>query len=601
MIENAKNTPIEKLLGKDDNSNELIYKIPPYQREYSWTKEQWENLFDDIEDNNKGYFLGSIICIHESKDSSTFLSVIDGQQRLTTVSILLASLLNVINEYDNNHPTQDIINPRTNKTNGQMYYGLQDMLVIEHNMRLTLSIQNQNTDDYTYLLSINELTKGYEQPKNFGNRRISKAYEYFKNRLLEVDENENHVYSIEKIFEFLKKVSSAMIVKIDVQDIASAFTLFESINNRGMPLTPIDLIKNSIIGKIDKNPEETNQQWQTIVKNIESYEDQVRYLRHYYHAFQNKPEVKNSKFTKATKSNIIKIYSEHIKKNVNFIFTELIEKSKIYTLFVHPENIEENSRFFKYKNKLINLQRLGVAPSYALLLHLFSVNEDEDYTRLLNFLENWFIRRHLTDYPATNKLDQIFLDLISEMEKRDYNLEFIRSFMMVKERYTSDSVFEELLKNGDLYTINVGATRCLLTKLEKSKRTRENEVDFWALSDNKKLIWSIEHILPQNPDKDSNWNDFFNDDERKNYVHKLGNLTLTCYNSTLSNKSFDKKITVQDKEGKDIGLQSGNVLLNEYLKNMKNSQWTKECIETRSSALANNIIKLFKQELEVLT
>lgn len=585
MIENAKNIPVEKLLGKDDNSKELIYKIPPYQREYSWTKEQWENLFDDINENESGYFLGSIICIGEENG---YLSVIDGQQRLTTISILLVSVFNIINEYDSNNKSEDIINPRTNKSNGQMYYGLQDMLVIDERIRLTLSIQNQNFDDYKYLLSINKVINQSEQPKNFGNRRISKAYEYFKLRLLETDEYGNPLYSIKNIFEFLKKVSSAMIVKIDVKDIASAFTLFESINNRGMPLTPIDLIKNSIIGKIEKNPEETNKLWQTIVKNIESYEDQVRYLRHYYHAFQNDSKVKNSNFTKATKSNIIKIYSEHIKKDVVFIFNELIEKSKIYTLFVAPENIDDTNSFFKYKSKLIDLQRLGVAPSYALLLYLFSVKKEEEFTSLLNFLENWFIRRHLTDYPATSKLDQIFLDLVGTLYTAEYSLESIKSFMMAKERYKSNEEFKNLLLNGDIYSINTGATRCLLTKLEKSKRTRESEVDFWALSDNKKLIWSIEHIMPQNPDSKTNWHEI-DEETRKSYLHRLGNLTLTCYNSKLSNKSFKDKSSIMENNN-DVGLQSGNVKINEYLKNKE--AWTIINIEERTKSLATEIITL---------
>ncbi len=586
MIKNAKNIPIEKLLGKDDNNKELIYEIPPYQREYSWGKEQWENLFDDINENDPGYFLGSIICIGEENKC---LSVIDGQQRLTTISILLCSLLHIINIHNENNPNDRILDLGKNEEYATLWSGLKKYIFLkDFRPRLTLSIQNQNYDDYIYLLSINKLVNQPEQPKNFGNRRISKAYEYFKFRLLEPNEDGGASYSIKNIFEFLKKVSSAMIVKIDVIDIASAFTLFESINNRGMPLTPIDLIKNSIIGEIGENPEEINNQWQTIVKNIESYEDQVRYLRHYYHAFQNDSKVKKSNFTKATKSNIIKIYSEYIKKDVLFIFNELIEKSKIYTLLVAPEKIHYTNSFLKYKNKFIDLQRLGVAPSYVLLLYLFSVKKDEDFTSLLNFLENWFIRRHLTDYPATNKLDQIFLDLVSQLYKKNYDLDVIKSFLMTKERYSSDDKFQELLIAGDIYTINTGATRCLLTKLEKSKRTKESEVDFWALSNNQKLIWSIEHIMPQNPDSKTDWINI-DVDTRKTYLHRLGNLTLTCYNSTLSNKSFNDKSSIKEN-GNDVGLQSGNVKINEYLKDK--TAWTIENIEDRTKLLTDEIIKL---------
>lgn len=509
---------------------------------------------------------------------------------MTTVSILLISLLNVITKYNKEYPEDKILDLGEHEEFATMWSGLKKYLSLKNiGIRLTLSIQNQNNYDYEYLLSINALIEKKDEPKNLGNRRIKKAYEYFKSRLLEIDEEDPLLFQINNIFDFLKKVTSAMVVKIDVKDIASAFTLFESINNRGMPLTPIDLIKNSIIGKIGVNPENTNNEWQTIVKNIESYDDQVRFLRHYYHAFQSNDKIKITPYIKATKSNIMKIYVEHIKKDVRFIFNELIKKSSIYTLFVQPEKIDD-IKVLKYKNKLIDVKRLGVAPSYALLLYIFVTHENEDFTELLNFLENWFIRRHLTDYPATNKLDQIFLDLIGEIGKKDYNFQVIKQQMTLKERYKSDEEFKDLLINSDLYTVNTGATRCLLTKLEKSMRTKENEVDFWSLTDAGKLIWSIEHILPQNPDDKSDWNKIFTDDEKKDCVHKLGNLTLTCYNSPLSNKSFKAKNSVKDAKNNEVGLKSGNVKINEYLKNI--DSWEKSCIDERSELLAEQIILL---------
>ena len=420
MIEKANNIPVEKLLGKDDNNKELIYKIPPYQREYSWGKDQWENLFNDINDNEVGYFLGSIICIENEKN----LDVIDGQQRLTTLSVLLNSLLYVITSYNKQNPDQKILDLGENEEYATMWSSLKKYLYSKDiGVRLTLSIQNQNNYDYEYLLSLNKLLSERDEPKNLGNRRIKKAYEYFKYRLLELDDNQNVLFSIENLFDFLKKVTSAMVVKIDVKDIASAFTLFESINNRGMPLTPIDLIKNSIIGKINQDPEMTNNEWQKIVKNIESYDDQVRFLRHYYHGFQYDPKIKVAPYVKATKSNIMSIYAAQIKKDVNFIFRELIAKSNIYTVFVQPDKIEDTNQFVSYKNILIDLKRLGIAPAYSLLLHLFVKHPNEDFIELLNFLENWFIRRHLTDYPATNKLDQIFLDLINQISETSYDFE----------------------------------------------------------------------------------------------------------------------------------------------------------------------------------
>lgn len=590
MIKKAESIPIKKILGQDDNSNELYYKIPPYQREYTWGKDHWENFFNDINENEeKGYFLGSIICI--KKDD--FSEVIDGQQRLTTISILLNAVLNIINTYNKDNPNRKILDFIENENNVLIYGELKKLIYLKK-QKLEPSKQNLNDVDYKYLLSINNLIDNIEKPSNFGNRRISKAYEYFKTRLLEVDDEKN-IFKIEDVFLFLEKVLSALIVKIDVDDIASAFTLFESINNRGIPLTPIDLIKNSIIGKMHKDlgeeAEKTNDKWQTIVKNIENYDDQVRFLRHYYHAYQHKEKIKIPSFIKATKSNIIKIYSSHIKQDVEFIFNELIEKSKIYNLFVHPENIEED-KYLVYQNKLIDLKRLGVAPSYSLLLYLFqeNISNIED---ILNIIENWFMRRNITDFPGTNKLDQIFLDLINIIinENNDNIYMKIVEFLTTPERYKSDDEFQDFLENKDIYTENTNATRCLLTKLEKSNRTKENEVNFWKLSNKGKLIWSIEHILPQTPNDKTNWLNIFTREEHEKNVHKLGNLTLTCYNSTLSNKDFNDKSSIVE-DNKDIGLKSGNVFINDYLKDKE--EWNKGNIIERGKLLSSDIIDLLK-------
>ncbi|MDN5078364.1 DUF262 domain-containing protein [Aliarcobacter butzleri] len=349
-----------------------FYKIPPYQREYAWRKDQWENLFNDILENEKGYFLGSMICIN--KDDSDIFEVIDGQQRLTTISILENALLKVIrNRWVASVDDMDKIALLANLQNS--IYDKNSNLY-----KLELSIQNSNNIDYKYLCS-NESKfekENYNKPLNFGNRRISKAYNYFLDRLNEKDIEDNYIFSIEDIFSYLQNLNSSLLVRIDVKDATSAFILFESINNRGIPLTPIDLIKNLIIGNLEKikkiAPEKTNKKWQSIVNNIEDYNDQIRFLRHYYHAFQTNDKIKLKKYSKATKSNIIKIYEEHIKNEntIEFIFDELINKSKIYTKFIYPDLIEKSDDDYKYNVILNDLLHLGVAPSYSLLLYLFS-------------------------------------------------------------------------------------------------------------------------------------------------------------------------------------------------------------------------------------
>lgn len=175
--------------------------------------------------------------------------------------------------------------------------------------------------------------------KVFDNRlRIFKAYNYFEEKLND--------YTIDELFNLLDKINGALVVRIEVKSDQDAFILFESINNRGMPLSPIDLIKNKIFAQLAKNKigdiEQNNKEWQKVLDSIDDFNDQVRFLRHYYHAFQNDEKIGIKGYTKATKSNIIKIlFRAYRKKDVKFIFDELIEKAKIYNQFVHPELLEK--------------------------------------------------------------------------------------------------------------------------------------------------------------------------------------------------------------------------------------------------------------------
>jgi uncharacterized protein with ParB-like and HNH nuclease domain len=598
----ARNHSIKEILGSISGKDNF-YVIPPYQREYAWGKNEWEQLFNDILENGKNYFLGSIICIEnkeEKKPNCVYYDLIDGQQRLTTISILLASIYFLISEYDDKHPELDILNSKKNKKFARLFNDVESLLVYEEKEpKLKLSLQKNNNEDYLYLLSQSGLLSNFviDEPKNYGNRRISRSDIFFYNLLQDLLEEND----ISEIFNFLENLLSAIIVKIDVEDVSSAFTLFESINNRGIPLTPIDLIKNSIIKYMEKDygekPENTNKQWQVVINNIENYKDQVRFLRHYYNAFKYKYNTDDLP-SKATRSNLIKIYQELIKKDVKKIFEELLKTSKIYTAFVHPENIE-NDKFKPYQEIFENFLHLGVAPSYALLLYVLyeDLLEEKDFLELLELLEKWFIRRNLTNSPGTSKLDSIFMFLINEINnfKNEKNsqeiLSFIKKELTKPERFMQDEDFEKFLKTRDLYEENAQALKYLLVKLEMSKRTKENKTDFWETFKGNQPKWTIEHILPQNPSKDSEWYELFGEDIEK-YQKMLGNLTLTCYNSNLSNKSFNDKSHYKDKNGNDIGLKSGNVKINDFIKTCE--KWTKECIEKRTEIMIKEIKELLK-------
>lgn len=603
MIKEAAQFSINHILGTDTTNKELFYKIPPYQREYTWGKDNWENLYNDIFEAEKGYFLGSIICIDENiHNDKTVLQVIDGQQRLTTISILLSALYSSIQNLINQDQSLELKLFKDKKLNIN-WLKMQSMLrldgVTENTCenRLKLAIQKNNQEDYIYLLDSVFDTNPAAKPKYFDSRSISKAYKYFLEKFEECDDSGERINSLSSLFEQFEKICAAIVVRISVDSMESAFVLFESINNRGVPLTPIDLIKNMIISNLVKNSKDAssiNERWQTIVKNVDSYDDQVRFLRHFYHANKANNAIGLNKYTKATKTNIIRIYTTLIEKNSQYILDQLVDKSDLYSLIISPEKIEDTDKFFNYKDLLLNLKRVKSVPANALVLYLLTKFEKEDLSSIFDYLETWFIRRHITNYPSTNKLDQIFLDIIELLQT-----EVITDVNSIKEKLNaqickgSRQEFIESLVTLPIYDENADATRSLLIKLEKLERTKEEQVDFWKKSSsNSKLFWSIEHVLPQKPSLESHWCKEITEEDRISWMHTLGNMTLTCYNSNLSNSDYKVKCDAKEKNtGKPIGLTSGNVKLNQDF--LSNDTWGIEQIKLRGKRLANLFANLF--------
>ena len=307
MIKSVNNYPVSQLF---DIAANVVYMIPRYQREYNWGKNQLESLFDDVLENDPGYFLGSIICINQSTDvlSVQELEVVDGQQRLITFSLLFASVYHALKrqEFDLDDDQRfELIN-------------LKRKLVLkkeDEQIRLSPQIQNNNHNDYRAVLAETGIISEFDVPAYAGNRKIFRAFRYFQKRINEMttDSLDNRLGTI---MEFLDKVSRACMVKIEVTSHADAYTLFESLNNRGMPLTAIDLIKNKLLAQLESvEPRKLDHyfgKWNRLLGYLEDdYAVQERFFRQYYNAF--KDELKTVyQVPMATRSNLIQIYEKLI-------------------------------------------------------------------------------------------------------------------------------------------------------------------------------------------------------------------------------------------------------------------------------------------------
>lgn len=611
MIKSVNHYHIYDLLKKDAN---FYYKIPKYQRAYTWSQYHWKALYDDLMENRSEYFIGSIICINTANDSIGYqcLEVVDGQQRLTTITLFLAALYSKFQQWEEDIRKDDDI--------FDDYRALKNSLICkgskENGLILVPQYEGHNSADYSYAMSLLGLAKGKKE-KNYGNRKIAKCYKYFSDRIDNDIYGLNDVDAIQKVLEIYTIIKNALLVKIEVSNSSEAYMLFESLNNRGASLTPIELMKNTILARAEQNGLSTDDcydKWQELLENIsDDYTTQERFFRHYYNAYKNKI---NAHFRKenekkkdvlgnvATKSNLLNIYEALIKRDLSGFLGEITQCGKIYSMFLLL-----NEDDYRFNKELTSLYRVQGTPSYLLLLYLVREQailqlEDETIAKIIKLLTTFFVRRNLTDIPNTQDVTRIFMNIISDIEDNALKGTAIYNqiYTALQSRSASDELFKEKL-GGDIYEDNVGITRFLLCELAESYMTKETFKDLWAQeeqgSNGKKVyVWTIEHIFPEGEKVPSDWvNMIANGDQelaqdyRDKYVHKLGNLTITGYNSKLSNMSFERKRDRVNEDKRYVGYKNGLEINAEIATKDK---WTIQDITDRTEKLVAELLDKYK-------
>ncbi len=600
---NVNKYPISQMF---DSDSKVVYMIPKYQREYVWGNNHWTALYDDLFENSEGYFLGTIICINSSEDSlNPRFEVVDGQQRLTTISLYLAALYNLLVTYKD----------QLDEEQQADLLQLKRKLVLKkpsESLRVIPQVQNYNYDDYCGLMASIGIIPHHQMQNYYWLRRIIKCYNYFRDRIK--NDIKDSVDKIKVLYQLLEKINSAILVMIEVSNHADAYTLFESLNDRGMPLTAVDLIKNLLLARLDpsagKDLDYYFDRWNEVLGNLgDDYSVQERFFRQNYNAFRR---TLNDPFRKvdddrvyplgpiATRTSLMDIYQKLVSRDPKKFLDEIISNSYIYASIIlkRTENLSS-----EIKDSLLDLQRVQGAPSYLLLMYLMKNADclkidDHETNRVIRLLVNFFIRRNLTDVPPTRDLTRLFMLFIEDIEKNNDqgNLIFENLRKKLISVSASDDAFSERL-HGPVYIINSGACRFILCMIAKEGMTRDSEVDLWKKNENNQYVSSIEHIFPQGANIPDPWVDMIADGDREKakelqaqYVHCFGNLTITGYNSTLGNKSFEEKKKRVDSKGRPIGYNNG---LNLNADVVNQNKWTVECIKERTESMVEHIISMF--------
>lgn len=609
MINSVEDPTVANILSTDMLK---IYDIPRYQREYTWNQRDWANLYDDITQNDAGYFLGSFIVVNgtvNSKMDTIHYEVIDGQQRLTTLSLLLAALYTRIMEHKDSIDDDmmlDDIRPLRNR------------LILKSDKsktRVIPQVQNHNLEDYRWILKEHiGLDAVMQKPKFLGLRKMFKAFNYFYDRLGEDVEGRDGIECVRCLLDICRLVCSAVVVQITVDSHADAYTLFASLNNRGVPLSAVDLIKNMLLGKVagvdDEQLDYYFERWQEVLHNLgDDYKTQERFFRQNYDAFRrevNKPFVGESGSqlplgSVATRSNLLKIYEKRMESDDGAlkVLDELTENSALYSRII---GLDQESPDSELSHQLLELSRAQGVASYLMLLFLFKKQnqlelKDETLALLVKLLVCFFVRRNLTDTPPTRDLERLFISICESLESE--GLKGVAAAEYIKKRLVdvsaSDASFKERLE-GPIYDVNPDMTRYILTVIASPSVTKEMR-PLWERYASGNYVWTIEHIFPQGKNIPDEWVRMVADGDmskavevQEKQVHTLGNLTITGYNSKLSNMPFVTKRDRKDVYGANVGYRNG-LNLNDELVNT--DTWIGEQIQKRTNKLVGLTLKAF--------
>jgi uncharacterized protein with ParB-like and HNH nuclease domain len=569
------------------------YKIPIYQRNYSWGTKQIETLIDDIKDEDFGYYIGNLLI---TETNNRYFEVVDGQQRLTTIALLLLGIFEHSNTFGDEY----------NKEKGSLQEDIKRKLLIEgllSDQRYEL-LKNDNlifSDLLRLLVS--------KSPRKWGNRRFYKRYKET------VDKLKEDFSTFRDLKRFYDKLNAVEILKISVTKLNDAYSIFSALNSKGLALTLVDLLKNEFLklsSEEKRSEDDALYSWNSLVTQFSDDQDinegeVTQFLLNNYDAMES---IINSS---TTKSKALDQYIDLLKTYSSTYIDTLAKRAEWFKYLKHGE-------IGKHSNEDVNalvreLVYLDASQAFPLLMYLFINTElelsDKNFYDILTLIKKFFVVRNVTLRPKASNVRSMFVGLNRLIQENNLKGDAIVNSIQkeLTEKVDSRQEFLDQLINDGLYDKNKSTTRYILITLERKhgdyfNKSNPDTLEAYVETTRSKspvLRWTIEHILPQGvlPQHWLNELNVSSSEEllelQEEYVHKLGNLTLSPYNSELGQKSFVEKRDQTD--GKSlVGLQL-KLFLNESIPGddiwMNKNHWTIDDIQRRTVLLANKVADLF--------
>ncbi|MBF2759560.1 MAG: DUF262 domain-containing protein [Ectothiorhodospiraceae bacterium AqS1] len=528
------------------------FVVPIYQRRYAWGREQCNRLWEDIENAGMNssviaHFMGSVVYIDQDINlisHSTPQILIDGQQRLTTITLLLAAIADILGEEKSisGFKSKKIRNYylRNNEEQGDLQYKL---ILSDIDRSTLISIINQNSTSRDSI-------------------RVTSSYEFLKEKIESCKSADLEI--------IWKGISKLKIVEIGLErGKDNPQLIFECMNSTGRSLSQSDLIRNFVLMNLTQREQENlyKNHW----KPMEDEFPQKEYDKNFDSFMRHYLTLKTGTIPKIGRiyDTFKKCFIEH-KDNAEKLIDDIKNYSRYYSAIALGKESDPVLKILFERIKILNVE-----VSFPLLLKVYGsykkgVIEKNDIVKIVRTVESYIFRRAICGIP-TSALNKIFPPLINSiMEKKEGYIEKINSHLL-KNKFPSDEEFKGDLMREDIYTsLSPARRKYLLDRLENHDRKE----------DSREYNYSIEHIMPQK--LDAQWKKDLGDDYERihdKYLHSIGNLTLSGYNSQYSNRSFTEKRDMNN------GFKKSPLHLNEGLGDI--DLWNEDAIRDRAEKLSN--------------
>ncbi|MBD2504123.1 DUF262 domain-containing protein [Anabaena azotica] len=548
--------------------NGKIYRVPIFQHDYSWNEVNWEDLWQDIlalhTNPDSSHYMGALV-LQTSSTSDKEFTIIDGQQRLATLSIVAIAVIDKIQklvekeeEKEANHERQEILK--------RTYLSDKDPRSLRYSSKLIL---NENNNDFYQSNLIN-----LRRPLNIralakSNQLLWQAFQYFSTHLAELPEV---IHSGEKLAEFLTNTVAQrlLFIQINVEDELNAYTVFETLNARGVELSSTDLLKNYLFSLFQgpDDLQEAQRQWRRIINTVQM-EKFPEFLRYYLSLTQ----------TRVRRERLFKIVREVV-KDAQQAF-DLLDKLENYSsLFIALGN--SNDEFWRDASEnrpyIRELELFGVKQAYPTLFTAYERFSPQDFTRLLKLVCVLSFRYTIVSSLNPNELELLYNKVAIAITKGEITnpkqvFDNLRSVYVSDEKFFQDFCLFSMSTKGQKKKL----AKYILCKLEAdTSHIDVNEDSF-----------SIEHILPESPSSD--WRQQFTDSQIEEMVYRLGNLTPLepHLNRQVGNDIYPIKREAYQQSVYQI------------TKDILAEEWTPDTLAARQKRLAQRAVHIWRADFSV--